>query len=189
MNIVIDNEVWCELEVENCVCQYKFLLLNIPCYIGGHKQTGYGDDYWQHNWREVPPEVVKGEIFCDSDHDAKQCASSIQELIENGYRDRSNGWLVGMDMGDIFMQFNGKPMNFLYKSFTESLADTSLKYIQKRLKNASEVCCFLVCPEKDVRLDEIDIVFNKISPNGDAKMIWQFCLSAEIDRKVNVWYR
>ena len=63
MNIIIDNEIWCELEVEGSICKYKFFLLNIPCYIGGHKKTGRGDDYWELNWREVPPEVVEGGDF------------------------------------------------------------------------------------------------------------------------------
>ena len=66
MNIVIDNDIWCELEVEGSICKYKFFLLNIPCYIGGHKKTGDQlDNYWENNWRKVPPEVIEGVIICD----------------------------------------------------------------------------------------------------------------------------
>ena len=48
VEVKIDNEIWCELEVEDNVCKYKFFLLNIPCCLGGHKKTGdQGDSYWE----------------------------------------------------------------------------------------------------------------------------------------------
>ena len=48
VEVKIDNEIWCELEVEGNVCKYKFFLLNIPCCLGGHKKTGdHGDSYWE----------------------------------------------------------------------------------------------------------------------------------------------
>ena len=191
MNVVIDNDIWCELEVENCVCKYKFLLLNISCYIGGHKRTGYGDDYWQLNWREVPPEVVEGEIFCDSNEDAKQCAMSIERLIKSGYEEQQGGWLVGMDMGDVLMQFNGEPMRFLYSTFASRFEEERLVQMQKIIKDSYHVFYMFLLPEEAAFDDcyEIEDAYEKILPDVDAEILWQTSLPNGCNRTVSVWYK
>lgn len=191
MNIIIDNEIWCELEVEGSICKYKFFLLNIPCAYGGHKKTGHSDDYWKLNWREVPPEVVMGEIFCDSNEDARQCALSIERLIKSGYEINQGGWLIGMDMADIFMQFNGEPMSFLYKSFENHYDDQGLMQIQKKIKDACHVFYLFLFPEDNVLAgsDEIDIAYDKVLPDVNAEIFWQISLPNECQRAVSVWYR
>ena len=191
MNIVIDNEVWCELEVEGSICKYKFFLLNIPCYIGGYKKTGHSDDYWEHNWRKAPPEIIEGAILCDSSEDAKHCALAIERLLRSGYEEEQGGWLVGMDMADVFMQFNGDPMSFLYKSFENYYDDQGLMQIQKKIKDACHVFYLFLFPEDNVLAgsDEIDIAYNKVLPNVDAEILWQISLPNDCKRTVSIWYR
>ena len=190
MNIIIDNEVWCELEIEDCVCKYKFLLSNIPCFIGGHKKTckRFGK-YRKINHRKFSSKVIEGVVCCDSSEDAKQCALSIQKLIESGYRNRRDGWFVGMGMNEVFLHFDGEPMNFLHKTFAQSFAEKSLIQIHEKLKNSSSACYLFVCPEKDVRLDEIDVIYQKIQPNIDVEVLWQFYRLPICTRTVSVWYR
>ena len=192
MNIIIDNEVWCELEVEGSICKYKFFLLNIPCAYGGHKKTGHSDDYWKLNWREVPPEVVMGEILCDSNEEARQCAMSIERLIKSGYEEQQGGWLVGMDMADIFMQFNGEQMKFMHKSFEDCFEDEDLMRMQKIIKDKYHVFYLFILPIEDAfngRLDEIDVAYEKILPDVDAEMLWQASLPSGYKRSVCIWYR
>jgi hypothetical protein len=193
MNIAIDNDVWCELEIEANVCKYKFLLLNIPCCYGGHKKTGdYLDNYWERNWRKVPPEVIEGGILCDSNEDAKLCATSIERLIRSGYEEQQGGWLVGMDMADVFMQFSGEPMRFLQRTFTDAFDEERLMQIQKRIKDAHLTFHFFVLPESEIynrRLDEVDSAYEKILPDVEAELLWQLSLPNDCNRTVSVWYR
>ena len=192
MNIVIDNDIWCELEVEGSICKYKFFLLNIPCYIGGHKKTGDQlDNYWENNWRKVPPEVIEGVIICDSNEDAEVCVASIERLIRSGYEINQGGWLIGMDMADVFMQFNGEPMSFLHESFENHYDDQGLMQIQKKIKNACHVFYVFLFPEDNVLTgsDEIDIAYDKVLPDVDAEIFWQISLPNECQRAVSVWYR
>ena len=196
MNIIIDNEVWCELEVEGSICKYKFLLKNIPCYIGGHKKTGEGDDYYSSfSLYPTPPEVIEGTISCDSSEDANQCAVSIERLIRSGYGDQQmkyGGWFVGMDMAIIFVQFNGEPMKFLHRTFEHSFDEESLIQIQMEIKDANVTFHYFLLPEKDAYngcLSEVDEAYEKLLPDGDAELIWQFSIPSNCKRAVSIWYR
>ena len=189
------NSTWCELRVEASICKYKFFLSNIPCYIGGHKKIGNGDDYWDRNWRTVPPLVIEGEIFCDSDKDAKQCAESIEWLLMSGYGmpcQQYDGWFVGMDMGDVFMQFNGEPMRFLHHTFESSFDEESLMQLQKKINDARFIFHYFLLSEKDAYnscLSEVDEAYEKILPEGDAELLWQFSVPSDCNRTVSIWYR
>ena len=193
MNIVIDNEVWCELEVEGSICKYKFFLLNIPCAYGGHKKTGEGDDYWKSPLYPMPPEVIEGRVYCDSNEDAKQCAVSIERLIKSGYGDQEiqyGGWLVGMDMAILFVQFNGEPMRFLHRTFEDSFDEESLIKIQRKIKDASLIFHYFLLPEREANkvLYEVDEAYEKTLPEGDAVLIWQFSIPSDCKRSVSIWY-
>ena len=191
MNIVIDNNVWCELEIEGSICKYKFFLLNIPCFIGGHKKTRDGDDCLEHNWHEVPSEVIEGMIFCDSNEDAKQCAMSINRLIRSGYEERQGDWFIGMDMADVFIQFNGEPMKFIHRTFEHSFDEESLIQIQKKINDANCVFHYFLSPKNEVNkvLYEVDDAYEKVLPEGDSELIWQLSILNDCKRTVSIWYR
>ena len=194
MNIVIDNEVWCELEIEGSICKYKFFLLNIPCAYGGHKKTGEGDDYYSRDpLYPTPPEVIEGEIYCDSNEDARQCAASIDLLIRSGYGEhyqQYGGWFIGgMDMGLIFTQFNGEPLNFLHHTFEFSFDEERLMHIQKKINNARSIFHYFLLPENaNEGLDVVDEAYEKILPDGDAEQIWQITIPSDCKRTVSIWY-
>lgn len=207
MEVRIDNEIWCELEVEDNVCKYKFFLLNIPCCLGGHKKTGeQGDSYWEdafqsfRPWertqREVPTEVIEGVILCDSSESANQCAVSIQKLIESGYEEQQGGWLIGMDMADIFVQFNGEPMRFKYKifenAFDEPLYEEELVQMQKVIKNVRHLLCHWLIPEKVANAEiwnELEVAFEKLLSDDDAELYWQLSIPSDCQRAISIWYR
>lgn len=197
MNIVINNDVWCELVVEENVCKYKFLTLNIPLEAGGYKKSGdaYWDEYNEKTRRNWPPEVIEGVVFCDSNEDAKQCAVFVEKLLRSGYGDlqmQYGSWLVGMDMGDFFMQFNGEPMRFLKKTFEHSFDEESLMQIQQKIKDATQVLHYFLLPEKDEYngdLSEVGEVYEKILPDADALVLWQLSIPNDCKRTVCVWYR
>jgi hypothetical protein len=190
MNIIIDNELWCELKIKGSICKYKFLLSNIPLFLGGHKKTGDQlDNFEELNYRKPLPEVIEGFVLCNSNKNAKRCALSIRKLIESGYRNRYNGWFVGMELNDVFRHFDGNPMKFLHKSFVQSFSEKSLMQIRNKLKNSSTACYLFVCPEKDMRLDEIDVVYKKFQPDIDTDVIWQFYRPPICTRTVSIWYR
>ena len=192
MNIIIDNEIWCELEVEGSICKYKFFLLNIPCAYGGHKKTGEGDVYWKSPLYPISPEVIEGKISCNSSEDAVQCAIFIERLIKSGYEEQQGGWLVGMDMADVFMQFNGEQMKFMHNTFEDCFEDEDLMRMQKIIKDKYHVFYLFILPIEDAfngRLDEIDVAYEKILPDVDAEMLWQASLPSGYKRSVSIWYR
>ena len=196
MNIVIDNEVWCELEVEGSICKYKFFLLNIPCAYGGHKKTGYDDDYYSRDpLYPTPPEVIEGKIYCDSNEDARQCAASIELLHKTSfygeeYEEYGNWWIGGMDMGLIFTQFNGEPMKFLHHTFESSFDEERLTQIQKKINDARFIFHYFLLPENtNEGLWVVDEAYEKILPEGDAELILQITLPEDGKRTVSIWYR
>jgi hypothetical protein len=196
MNIVIDNEVWCELEVEGSICKYKFFLLNIPCADGGHKKTGCDDDYYlRSSLYPMPPEVIEGEIYCDSNEDAVRCAASIELLhkssfYEKKFKEYGNWWIGGMDMGLIFTQFNGEPMKFLHHTFESSFDEESLMQIQKKINEARFIFHYFLLPENAGEgLWEVEAAYEKILPEGDAELIWQITLPEDGKKTVSIWYR
>ena len=207
VEVKIDNEIWCELEVEGNVCKYKFFLLNIPCCLGGHKKTGdQGDSYWEdalqafHPWertrREVPPEVIEGIVLCDSNESANQCVASVQKLIKSGYEDQQGSWLIGMDMADIFVQFNGKPMSFMHKTFestfNEPLYEEELAQMRNSIKTARHLLCHWLIPEAVANAEiwnELEVAFEKLLSNDDAELYWQLSIPSDCERTVSIWYR
>ena len=192
MKIVIDNDIWCDLEIEEHICKYKFWLLNIPCGVGGHKKTGENDEYyyWHPDWRETLPEVVEGVVVCDSNEGAMQCANSIRDLIESGYRD-GGFWLIGMDMTDLLRHFNGEPMKFLHKAFADSFDERCLQQIKEGVNGSNSVCYHLLLPEQDSNEDSMEVytVVEKIFPDNDAQVMWQLSIQGACDRTISTWYR
>ena len=207
VEVKIDNEIWCELEVDGKVCKYKFFLLNIPCCLGGHKKTGdQGDSYWEealqtfHPWertrREVPPEVIEGIVLCDSNESANQCVASIQKLIKSGYEDQQGSWLIGMDMADIFVQFNGEPMRFMHNifetTFDEPLCEEDLAQMRKSIKTARHLLCHWLIPEVVANAEiwnELEVAFEKLLSDDDAELYWQLSIPSDCERTVSIWYR
>ena len=196
MNIIIDNEVWCELEVEGSICKYKFFLLNIPCAYGGHKKTGYDDDYYSRDpLYPTPPEVIEGEIYCDSNEDAGRCAEAIELLHKTSfygdeYEEYGNWWIGGVDMGLIFTQFNGEPMKFLHHTFESSFDEESLMRIQKKINDARSIFHYFLLPENvNEGLWVVDEAYEKLLPQGDADQNWQVTIPKDGKRTVSIWYR
>ena len=189
MNVEINNDIWCELEVEHHVCKYKFLLMNIPSYVGGRKKSGDPDDDWRLYNKKDLPETIEGTILCDSDENAQQCMLSLKALVENGYGNHPS-WMVGLDMGDLFKHFDGKPMKFLHKAFGSTFDDESLKTIKERVKNFdSVVYSFSIPEEEDFHLNQIEMAYEKILPNRDAEVLWQLSLVKGSARTLDILYR
>ena len=207
VEVKIDNDIWCELTVDAKVCKYKFFLLNIPCSLGGHKKTGgQGNSYWkealqdfrpwEHTRREVPPEVIEGVVLCDSNESAKKCVASIQKFIKSGYEDQQGSWLIGMDMADIFVQFNGEPMRFMHMIFETTFDDPfyeeALVQMQKRIKNAHHLLCHWSISEEvanDKIWNELEVAFKKLLSSDDAELYWQLSIPNDCQRTVSIWYR
>ena len=189
MNVEINNDIWCELEVEHHVCKYKFLLMNIPSYVGGRKKSGDPDDDWRLYNKKDLPETIEGTILCDSDENAQQCMLSLKALVENGYGDHPS-WMVGLDMGDLFIHFNREAMKFFHKEFSITFDDESLKAIKDRVKDSdSVVYSFSIPAEEDFHLNQIETAYEKILPDKDAEVLWQLSLGKGSARTLDIWYR
>lgn len=148
------------------------------------------DDYWSNNWRPIPPKIIEGSILCESNKDAKQCLHAIKELIENGYQEPLC-WFVGMDMGDVFMHFNGEPMKYLNKQFANSFDEASLKEISEYTKRAYNVFMSFIVPYSEHNGEDIDRAWRAIYPEDDNSTVWWQCSipKGETKRTIDVWFR
>ena len=101
------------------------------------------------------------------------------------------GWFVGMDMAIIFVQFNGEPMKFLHRTFEHSFDEECLMQIQQEIKEANGVFHYFLLPENEANkvLYEVDEAYEKLLPDGDAELIWQFSIPSNCKRAVSIWYR
>jgi len=190
MKITINNDIWCYIEIEESVCKYKFLSENIPECVGGYKNGTQLENYGYHKREKTLPKVVEGSVLCSSPADARQCATSIRELIERGYGEDS-GWIVGLDMEDIFTHFNSEPMRFVYRRLTDFSDDESLRQICDALKDSRSLFYFFVLPERELnaRLDCVNEAYQKILPDIDAQLLFQCSVGNYPDIIINVWYR
>jgi hypothetical protein len=191
VEVKINNDIWCELEVEDRACKYKFLLSNIPIVVGGYKHTGdaYWDSYWEQNRTNYPPKTINGIVMCKSQDDASQCAVAIKELLLNGY-DEKACWLIGMDVQDLVTSiFDGTTVNYFHKSFESSFdIESSQKGIERVKDSSVMLLSYTMLPVDN--LSDTEKVTGAISANNeDADILCQSFVRDSCYRAIDIWYR